>query len=102
MVSFDVVSFFTNVPIAMAIEVVNRRLVEDDRWTQAAGALSSMDLCDMLSACLSSTYFVFGEVYYKQVFGTAMDSPVLAVIANAVMEDLEECTITSLPVQPSV
>jgi len=41
-------------------------------------------------------------MYYKQVFGTTMSSPVSAVIANMLMEDLEECTIPSLPVQPSV
>ena len=76
--------------------------MEDDRWKQAAGALSPMDVCDMLSACLSSMYFVFGEVYYKQVFGTAMGSSVSAVIAKMVVEDLEECTILSLRVQPRV
>ena len=102
MVAFDVVSLFTNVPIALAIEVVNRRLVEDDRWKQVAGALSSIDVCDRLSACLSSTYIGLGEVYYNQVFGTVMGSPLLADIANMVMEDLEACTIPSLPVQPSV
>ena len=50
MVSFDVVSLFTDVPIALAIEVVNRRLMEDDGWKQAAGALSPMDVCDMLAS----------------------------------------------------
>ena len=61
-----------------------------------------MDVCDMLSACLLSTYFVFGKVNYKQIFGTTMGSPVLAVIANMAMEELEEYTIPPLPVQPSV
>ena len=89
-------------PIALVIKVVNRQFVGDDWWKQAVNAFSSMDVRDMLSACCSSTYFVFGEVYYKQVFGTAMGSQVSAVIANTVMEDLEDCTIPSLPVQPSV
>ena len=46
----------------------------------------------LLSFCLNTTYFVFEGTYYQQVIGTAMGSPVSAVIASLdlVMEDVEQ------------
>ena len=38
--------------------------------------------------------------YYQQVFGTAMGSPVSAVIANMVMEDVEQRALATSPVKP--
>jgi hypothetical protein len=48
------------------------------------------DIIDLLSFSLNTTYFVFEGCYDQQVFGTAMGSPVSAVIANLVMEDVEQ------------
>ena len=48
-----------------------------------------------------TTYFVFEGTYYQQVFGTAMGSPVSAVIGNLVMEDVEQRALMSAPVNPS-
>jgi hypothetical protein len=59
------------------------------------------DIIDLLSFCLNTTYFVFEGCYYQQVFGTAMESPVSAVIANLVMEDVEQRALASFPVSLS-
>ena len=40
-------------------------------------------------------------IYYQQVFGTTMGSPVLAVTANFVMEDVEHRALTTALVSPS-
>jgi len=39
---------------------------------------------------LSSTYFVFNNKIYRQTFGTPMGSPLSPIIANLVLQDLEE------------
>ena len=44
---------------------------------------------------------MFEGTYYQQVFATAMGSPVSAVIANLVMEDVEQRALASAPVNPS-
>jgi hypothetical protein len=45
---------------------------------------------------------VFEGCYYQQVFGTTMGSPVSAVIANLVMEDVEQRALASVPVSLSI
>ena len=57
-------------------------------------------LIDLLSFCLHTTYFIYDGTYHQQVFGTAMGSPVSAVIANLLMEDVEQRALTSSPVKP--
>ena len=54
----------------------------------------------MLSFCLKTTQFACKCPYYQQVFVTAMGSPVSAVIANMVMEDVEQRALATSPVKP--
>ena len=44
---------------------------------------------------------MFEGTYYNEVFGTVMGSPILAVIVNLVMEDIEHRALTTAPVSPS-
>ena len=72
----------------LAIKVAAKRLRQDATLLQRT-SLPVEDIIDLLSFCLNATYFVFEGCYYQQVFGTAMGSPVLGVIANLVIEDVE-------------
>ena len=47
-----------------------------------------------------TTQFAYNGIYYQQVFGTAMGSPVSVVIANMVMEDVEQRALATSPVKP--
>ena len=65
-------------------------------------AISVEDIGDPLDFCLSTTNFKYNNTHYQQIFGTAMGSPVSAVMASLVMENLEQRALsgsTSL-VQP--
>jgi len=88
MVSFDVVSLFTKVPIQLALNIAKQRLQSDPKLNQRTG-LSTTDLIKGLEICLNSTNFTFRGKHYKQVFGIAMGSPVSWVVANLVMENIE-------------
>ncbi len=100
LVSFDVVSLFTRIPVDLAIKVARKRLRQDVTLSQRT-SMPIEDIIDLLSFCLNTTYFVFDGIYYQQVFGTAMGSPVSAVIANLVMEDVEQRALASAPVRLS-
>jgi hypothetical protein len=101
LVSFDVVSLFTNIPVDQAIKVATKSLRQDATLLQRTSLPVELDIIDIWSFCLNTTYFVFEGCYYQQVFGTAMRSPVSAVIANLVMEDVEQRALASVPVSLS-
>ena len=82
LVSFNVVSLFSKIPVDLAIRVAEERLREDASLGQIT-SLPVEDIIHLLSFCLKTTQFTYGT-YYQQVFGTAMGSPVSAVIANMV------------------
>ena len=85
LVSFAVVSLFAKIPVDLAVKVAEERLREDASLGQRT-SLPVEDIIHLLSFCLKTTQFAYNGTYYQQVFGTAMGSPVSAVIANLVME----------------
>ena len=89
MVSFDVVSLFTNVPIDDACSAVLQRLQLDSNLS-ARTTLSPEQLTKLLEFVLRSTYFLYRGSYYEQTEGAAMGSPVSAVVANLYMESFED------------
>ena len=94
--SFDVVSLFTNVPIDLALSVVEKRL--DDVDVSDRTPLPKVALVSLFRLCLSSTTFYYNETVYQQIFGTAMGSLVSVVVANIVMEHIEDLVLSMSPV----
>ena len=53
--------------------------------------LPTDDIMDLLNLCLTSTaYFQYNGKHYKQLHGTTMGSPVSVVVAQIVMQNIEE------------
>ena len=99
LVSFDVVSLFTRVPTARALQVSRDRL-ENDPTLAERTCLSVDNICDLLSLCLDATYLTFEGKVYRQIHGTAMGSPVSVVVANLVMEDIEQKALSTFHTPP--
>ena len=98
LVSFDVVSLFTNLPVKLAAEVARCRLQSDDSLPSRT-SLSPDELNQLLKFCLTATYLSFQGQSYKQVFGTAMGSPVSVAVVNLVMEDVEDRALETFDIQ---
>ena len=96
MVSFDVKSLFTNVPIEHALEVIHQRLLEDETLEDRT-QLTAEQVTLLLGICLRTTYFVYQNQFYEQTEGAAMGSPVSPVVANIYMEYVEEAAIATSP-----
>ena len=99
MVSFDVESLFTNVPIEDAVKATLHKL-ENDPGLADRTNITPAQIADLLNFVLRSTYFQYNGSIYEQKDGAAMGSPVSAVIANIFMEDFEEHTIPSAIYKP--
>ena len=94
LVSFDVVSLFTNTPVDKALEITRGYLSQDKKLKQRT-LLTVEDIMELLEFVLSTTYFRFRDKLYKQNFGVAMGSPVSPIICNIFMEHLEQSAISS-------
>ncbi len=82
MVSFDVVSLFTSIPLDLARETIR------DLFTGTPLSVTTDGLLDLLNHCLINYFQVYGE-FYRQVKGMPMGSPISGLIAEAVLQRLE-------------
>ena len=101
MVSFDVVSLFTKVPVADAIEVVCEKLSSDGTLADRT-ELSVTTIRRLMEACLECRYFQYQNEFYVQREGAPMGLSLSVVLANAYMEGLEEKLLTSSPLKPAI
>ena len=101
--SHDVVSLFTNTPIDQVMDIVKDRLEKEDvlkNYNKLQGCkLTSNDVVELLHFILTTTYFTFRSKIYRQLFGTAMGSPVSPIAANIFMEHLEQQAIATAPLE---
>lgn len=68
LVSFDVVSLYSCIPIKEALEVINH--------------LTNPNIARLVEIWLTSTFFFFEGEFYGQTCGVAMGSPLSPVVVN--------------------
>ena len=93
MVSFDVVSLFTNVPLEQAIEIILKRIYINKEITTN---IPKQEMKELLFLCTKNVHFTFNNQIYIQLDGVAMDSPLGPVLANIFMVELETSVISNL------
>ena len=81
LVSYDVVSLFTNVPLSETIDLAVNLIKSNDPSVK----MSHAQLRKLFLFATSQTHFVYNDQYYDQVDGVAMGSPLGPVLANLFM-----------------
>ena len=89
LVSFDVKALFTSIPQNFAIDCV-KTFLNNNTDIFDRTKLCVTEILELITICLDATLFVYNNKYYKQIKGTPMGSPVSVVIAEIVMQKLEE------------
>ena len=85
MVSFDVVSLFTNVPLTYTIDLIANYI-----YTSAAHPHFSKTVFKNMMRTATQGYFLFNDILYQQVDGVIMGSPLGPTMANFFLADMEK------------
>ncbi|XP_046330471.2 uncharacterized protein LOC124114002 [Haliotis rufescens] len=93
-ISYDVVDFFTNVPIDDTLQVLLRRITE----TPLETSLTTESIIALTTACISSTYFARGDEYHQEIHGLPMGSPLSPILTEIYMTYFEQQALTTSPV----
>ena len=95
LISLDVVSLFTNIPLDLAIESISKR------WDFISSncEIPKSEFLIAIRLVLHSTYFTFNNTIYQQTYGTPMGSPLSPIIADIVMQDIENNALCLLEIR---
>lgn len=99
MVSFDIVSLFTNIPVNLALNTI------EEQWNLISEKTNiPKDLfLRMLRFCLlDANYFVFQSKFYKQIFGMPMGNLLSTIIADITTKILLDSTRNNFGYTPKI
>ena len=89
MISFDVSSLFTNIPLNETIDIAIELLMVNEPSIK----FSRKDLKTLFQFATSKSHFLFEGEIYDQIDGVAMGSPLAPVLANIFMGHYEKIWI---------
>jgi Reverse transcriptase (RNA-dependent DNA polymerase) len=104
MVSFDVTSLFTNVPLTYTIDLILDKMYPTcslpckykQRSRLCVKCKKRRDFEHLLRIATSKTHFIFDKKMYVQHNGVAMGAPLAPIIADIFMSHLEETLMDRL------
>ena len=93
LVSFDVKSLFTNVPLDRTIDIILKRIYNKHERTTNIGR---KEMKDLITLCTKNVLFTFNNEIYQQRDCVAMGSPLGQVLAGIIVVELENCIVPKL------
>ena len=91
LVSYDVTSLFTNVPLKETIEMIAEKAFVNNWFNEAHKLnITQPDLIQLLEVATKNQLFQFDGKLYEQTDGVAIGSPLGPLMANAFLCSIEE------------
>ena len=81
LVSYDVCSLFTSIPLQETIEIAVKLIFENNPQLK----VTKRELKQLFNFATSGTHFIFNGSFYDQIDGVSMGSPLGPVLANLFM-----------------
>ena len=81
MVSFDVTSLYTNIPIIDTLNIIKDYVNNDDQFTRKT-AIPQDKFLDLVHLVLTTTWYTFNSQFYQQTDGVAMGGPASSTTAE--------------------
>ena len=86
LVSYDVTSLFTNVPVDETIQILAEKAFKDDWFNKQHNLnITKSELVELLNIATKNQLFQFEGSLYEQIDGVAMGSPLGPLMANTFM-----------------
>ena len=92
MVSFDVTSLYTNIPIIDSLNIIKNYINNDDQCTRKR-AIPQDKFLDLVYLILRSTWYTFNSQFYEQTDSVAMGDPTSSTTAESYMQAYESTVI---------
>ena len=93
LISFDVKSLFTNVPLRKTVNVILDRVYKDNAIQTN---LKKRTLKKLINDTCSKTAFSYNNTIYEQIDGVSMGACLGPVLANIIMTELEKVVVGEL------
>ena len=84
---------FTNVPIDATIDIIIRRIYE---FKEIDTRITKNEMRELILICTKNVHFTFNGETFTQVDSVAMGSPLVPILANIFMVELERNLIPVL------
>ena len=92
LLSLDVISLFTNIPLQLVLDSLDRRF----EYIHNKCKIPFHDIVTCTKFLFSNTFFSFNNKFYRQIEGTPMGSPISPLFADMVLDDLETHCLKNL------
>ena len=93
MVSFDVVSLYTNIPLTETINIILNHLYNDEN---PPPSIPKDDMVKVLEFATKLSHFSFNGQLYDQIDGVCMESPLAPLFAEIFLQDFETKHLPSI------
>ena len=101
MVSFDVTSLYTNIPIIDTLNIIKDYVHSDDQFARKT-AIPQDKFLDLVNLVLTTTWYTFNSQFYQQTDGVAMGGPASSTTAEIYMQAHESTAISTALHPPKV